>query len=58
MNEIIASFMLSYFKEAIYVKNHEQDLTVSKRSLDNAKFMLDLTYAEADIYTLFNAMME
>jgi len=59
MNELAASFMLVYFTEALFVQRNSELLSSrSSRSLQNAKFMLDLANAEADIFSLFERMME
>lgn len=58
MNEVAASFIAIYFVEALYVKHHPTQKGASDRALEMASFMMDMNYAEADIYALFNRMME
>lgn len=58
MNEIAASFIVVYFTEYMYVYKNPTKEGISERCLEMAKFFYDFRYAEADIYTVFNKIME
>ncbi|KAL4509987.1 hypothetical protein ABPG72_010180 [Tetrahymena utriculariae] len=58
MNEVAASFIIVYFVEALYIQKHQKEAGASQRSLEMAQFMMNMNYAEADIYTLFCKMMD
>ena len=55
MNEIAASLIIIYFTEALYIlKNPYKDSQIN----DLAKFMMDLESVEADVFTLFDKILE
>lgn len=58
MNEIAASLILIYFKEALYIRKYPNPNDVSNDIFQLASFIIDLEHAEADVFTLFNNIME
>ena len=57
MNELAASLIIIYFTEALFIQRGKPE-DVTQMVYDTAKFCLDLEYVEADIFTVFNCMME
>lgn len=57
MNELAASLIIIYFTEALFIQRGKPE-DVTQEVYDTAKFCLDLEYVEADIFTVFNCMME
>ena len=57
MNEIVASIIVVYFEESQFVLNKKIE-NISERNLNMAKFLYNIEFAEADIFTMFNKIME
>jgi len=58
MNEIVASLIIIYFTEALFIHKNEKTENVKNEIYDIAKFCIDLEYVEADVFTVFNCIQE
>lgn len=57
MNEVAASFVVIYFTEALGVREAAKNYKGS-RGASLSESLLDLDFAEADVFSAFNRMME
>ncbi|EGR33049.1 TBC1 domain member isoform cra_b [Ichthyophthirius multifiliis] len=55
MNELIASFLVIYFSESLYIKNNQYE---DSKIYEIAQSFINPDFAEADVYQIFNKMME